>query len=197
MKQVTLEIDGQNVSIEEGKTLLEAAKQIGITIPTLCYHEKLAPYGACRLCLVEITRGKRSQLVASCAYYVENGLKVQTKSPRVIKIRKLLIELLLAISPYIPEVRNLAAEYDVKETRFKSWLSMCLLCGLCVRYCAEVKGKDAVGFVGRGIERQVTWVPDSAYAEKCADCFDCLSICPTGVFPSNWGLANVKQLNAA
>jgi bidirectional [NiFe] hydrogenase diaphorase subunit len=194
MSPVHLVIDGKETTIEKGKTVLDAAAALGIKIPTLCHHEKLLPYGACRLCMVEIIRNNKSQMVASCAYPVEEGLEVHTKSPKAIKIRKLMIELLLVMVPYIPQIRQLAEEYGVKKSRFSPKLSMCILCGLCVRYCAEVKKKDAVGFIGRGIDRRLAWIPDSAYQEKCADCFECFTICPTGVFPSNWGIDSLKQL---
>lgn len=192
--QVTLKIDGNDVSIESGKTILEAAQQAEIEIPTLCYHKKLLPYGACRLCMVEITSGSKSRMVAACAYPVEENLRVNTKSDKVIKFRKLMIELLMAIVPYLAYVRELAEEYDVKKSRFNPKLSMCILCGLCVRYCAEVKNKKAVGFIGRGISRELAWIPDSAYEKDCAGCFECFFICPTGVFPSNWSMNTIKQL---
>jgi NADH dehydrogenase/NADH:ubiquinone oxidoreductase subunit G len=194
MTQVTLKIDGKKVSIEKGKTLLDAAQKAGIEIPTLCYHKKLLPYGACRLCMVEITSGKKSRLVASCAYEVEEGMEVRTDSPKVIKIRKLMIELLMSQVPYVAYIRKLAEEYGVKESRFNKKLSMCILCGLCVRYCAEIKKSKTVGFIGRGTKRRLSWVPDSGYKNSCADCFQCFSICPTGVFPSNWSLDSIKQL---
>lgn len=212
--QVTLKIDGNDVSIESGKTILEAAQQAEIEIPTLCYHKKLLPYGACRLCMVEITSDNYTQnanrkpqtakMVAACAYPVEENLRVNTKSDKVIKFRKLMIELLMAIVPYLAYVRELAEEYDVKKSRFNPKLSMCILCGLCVRYCAEVKNKKtarpdgssggAVGFIGRGIDRELAWIPDSAYEKDCAGCFECFFICPTGVFPSNWSMNTIKQL---
>jgi bidirectional [NiFe] hydrogenase diaphorase subunit len=194
MNQVTLTIDGKDVALGPGTVLLEAARKAGIEIPTLCYNKNLLTYGACRLCIVEIVQGGKSRLVASCAYPAEEGLKVLTKSPRVVRIRKLMIELLLSLAPYMSRVRELADEYGVKKSRFKPRLSMCILCGLCVRHCAEVKKTNAVGFIGRGTERRLAWTPDSAYKDKCAKCFQCFYICPTGVFPSNWSMGAIKQL---
>lgn len=191
---MSLVIDGKKVAIGKDKNLLEAAKKAGIKIPTLCYHEKLLPYGACRLCMVEIIRGNKSRLVASCAYQVEEGLEVKTNSPKVVKIRKLMIELLLAQVPYVSKVQKLAEEYNIEKSRFSKKISICILCSLCVRYCAEVKKQKAVGFIGRGVERRLTWVPDSAYKSNCAGCFECFSICPTGVFPSNWNINSIEQL---
>lgn len=204
MSLVNLVIDGKKVAIGKDKTLLDVAKKAGIKIPTLCHHEKLLPYGACRLCMVEIVRGNRSRMVASCAYQVEEGLEVKTDSPKVLKIRKLMIELLQAIAPTMPGLRRLAEVHNVEGSRFNKKVSVCILCGLCARYCAEVKnkkparsrlsGSGSVGFIGRGIERRLNWVPDSTYKEHCAGCFECFSICPTGVFPSNWNIDNIKQL---
>src|SRR5208283_1203329 len=96
-KTVTFEIDGKEVKAEEGTTLLNAAKQAGIEIPTLCFHEQLETYGACRICSVEIEKRGRTQVVASCCYPVEEGLKVKSTSEKVEKIRKMMIELLLPI----------------------------------------------------------------------------------------------------
>ena len=180
---------------EEGATILETARHVGIDIPHLCYQEDVSPHGACRLCLVEISRGGRSKLVASCAYEVEEGLEVKTKSDRVVKIRKLLLEVLLATAPYMRYVQELASEYGVGETRFRKIVSPCISCGLCVRYCAEIKGEHAVGFVGRGTGRGVAWIPDSAYYEDCKNCMECMDICPTGVFPSNLGMSSVPQIS--
>ena len=100
MKGITLEIDGKKMKAKEGMTLLEAARELGIEIPTLCYQEQLAPYGACRLCSVEIIKGARSRVVASCVYPVEEGLIVKTDSPRVVSIRKIpdLLETVKALS---------------------------------------------------------------------------------------------------
>lgn len=181
MSQVNLKIDNKNISIESGKNILEAAQQAGIEIPTLCYHKELLPYGACRLCMVEITSGNKSRVVASCAYPVEEGLEVNTKSPKVINIRKLMIELLLPLVPYSPLIKKLAGEYGIKETRFKRKVDACILCGLCVRYSSEVKKHDSVGFVGRGVERHIAWVPKSS-DDKYESCPECAEICPTDVF---------------
>ena len=182
MKEVTLEIDGRPVKAKEGMTILEAARNVGIDIPTLCYHEKLAPYGACRLCTVEISRNKRTRLVTACVYPVEEGLVVKTKSPRVIKTRKMLLELMLASAP-AKAIEELALQYGVKKPRFEAERTMCVLCGLCVRYCAEIKKANAIGFVGRGIERRVVFFPEIA-STVCMSCKECFGLCPTGKIPS-------------
>ena len=182
MKRVSLNIDGKKVKAREGMTILEAARNAGIYIPTLCYHEKLTPYGACRLCTVEILKGTRSRLVTACVYPVEDGLIVNTESPNVIEIRKMLLELMLASAP-VKTLEDLAQRYGVKKLRFEAEKSRCILCGLCVRYCAEVKRANAIGFVGRGIERRVVFFPEIA-STVCAGCRECFGLCPTGKLPS-------------
>ena len=182
MREVTLEIDGRQVKAKEGMTILEAARSVGIDIPTLCYHEKLAPYGACRLCTVEISRNKRTKLVTACVYPVEDGLVVKTESPRVIKTRKMLLELMLASAP-AKAIEDLALRYGVEKPRFEAERTMCVLCGLCVRYCAEIKKANAIGFVGRGIERKVVFFPEIA-STVCMSCKECFGLCPTGKLPS-------------
>ncbi|MGB2799681.1 MAG: 2Fe-2S iron-sulfur cluster-binding protein [Dehalococcoidia bacterium] len=186
MKQVTMQIDGIEVKAQEGMTILQAAEQVGIEIPTLCHDDRLAPYGACRLCSVEITRGGRSRVVASCVYPVEEGLVVNTESPRVLKIRKVILELLQSRSPGLRE--ELAERYDVDNTRLERDPTFCILCGLCVRYCAEVKKANALGFVGRGTTRQVVFYPEIA-VKTCPTCRECFNICPTGVIPSDFAVS--------
>jgi bidirectional [NiFe] hydrogenase diaphorase subunit len=180
MNKVRLTIDGNDVEAENGKTILEAARDAGIHIPTLCYHEKLAPYGACRLCTVEISRNGRSWLVTSCVYNVEDGLNVQTNTPRVARIRKMLLELMVASAPILSD---LAKEYGVEHPRFQSEATQCILCGLCVRYCAEVKGANAITFVGRGVDRRVAFIDEVVSTGVCMDCRECFSVCPTGKIP--------------
>lgn len=176
MKSITLEIDGKTVAAESGMTVLQAARGAGIDIPTLCYDERLAPYGACRLCTVEITRDKR--LVASCVYPAEEGLVVNTNSERVRKIRKLILELLLPIAPTGP-IETLARQYGLEGSRFTAERTDCVLCGLCVRYCAEIKKANAIGFVGRGIDRDVAFLPEVA-PKECNSCRECFDLCPAG-----------------
>jgi len=179
MESIRLEIDGKPVEAERGTTILEAARQAGIDIPTLCYDERLAPYGACRLCTVEITRDNRTRLVASCVYPVEDGLVIKTDSEIVRKIRKMIIELLLPLSPTGP-LESLAQKYSLEKSRFIAEPTACILCGLCVRYCAEIKKANAIGFIGRGIERTVAFLPEVA-PSICPTCDrECLALCPSG-----------------
>lgn len=182
VKKVTLTINDREVRAEGGMTILEAARDAGIHIPTLCYHEKLAPYGACRLCTVEISRNGRTRLVTACVYPAEDGLVVKTDSQRVIRIRKMLLELMLASSP-AKTIQDLAHQYGVAKPRFEAEKTKCILCGLCVRYCNEIKKANAIGFVGRGTERRVVFYPEIA-STVCASCRECFSLCPTGKLPS-------------
>ena len=145
--EITIQIDGKEVKAAEGTTVLQAAQKADIFIPTLCFHEKLEPYGVCRICTVEIEVNGWTKLVAACLYPVEKDLVVKTRSAKVDKIRKMIVEFLLAHAPYSPQLLDLAQEYGADKDRFEKESSFCILCGLCVRYCAEVKKKNAVGFV--------------------------------------------------
>jgi NADH dehydrogenase/NADH:ubiquinone oxidoreductase subunit G len=178
MSEITLQIDGREVKAREGMTILEAAQSAGISIPTLCDHEKLEPYGACRICTVEIETRGRTNLVAACLYPVEPNLVVRTRSERVDKVRKMLLELMLAHAPDAVELRDLAKEYGADKARFEKESSFCVLCGLCVRYCAEVKKKNAIGFVDRGVRREVAFIPEIA-SKECENCKECFPLCPT------------------
>ena len=205
MSEVTLIINDEEVKAKEGMTILEAARSAGIDIPTLCYCEELAPYGACRLCIVEIVKGKRSRLVTSCVYLVEDGLVVKTESEPVIKIRRMLLELMWARAPGVQPLRNYGMRYGITgvqairdygitatKTKFEIEPTFCILCGLCVRYCAEVKKKNAIGFIGRGTEREVVFFPEIA-REECPNCKECFSLCPTGALPSHYALAEAHH----
>ena len=176
---ITLTIDGQKVQVEQGTSLLEAAEGIGIKIPTLCYHKALSPYGACRLCLVEISQNGRKMIQTSCLYKAEEGMVVETQSERVIKDRKIMIELLLARCPDSEEIQKLAEELGVKETRIKKKNNDCTLCGLCVRMCQEKMGIGAVSFINRGSKREVK-PPFEIPSDICQTCGACAFICPTG-----------------
>lgn len=174
---ITLNINGVNVSFEKGTTILEAARFFGFPIPTLCYNEGLTPYGSCRLCVVEIGEGSSSKLVSSCTYPVEEGLKVRTASKRVIKTRKMIIELLLASCPQSKTIQDLASQYGVHQQRFKQEYEDCILCGLCVRMCEEQMMAKAIGFYGRGENRKIG-TPFGIPSEVCRLCGGCMYICP-------------------
>jgi NADH dehydrogenase/NADH:ubiquinone oxidoreductase subunit G len=178
MSEIRLQIDGKEVKAREGMTLLEAARSVGISIPTLCHHEKLEPFGGCRVCIVEAEIGGGARLVVSCVYPVEENLVVRTRSEKIDRIRKSLVELLLAHAPDSPQLQDLAVEYGADKNRFEKEASFCIHCGLCVRYCAEVKKKNAVGFVDRGIRKEIAFIPEIA-SKECNDCKECFPLCPT------------------
>lgn len=187
MSQIILQIDGREVKAREGMTILEAAQGAGIFIPTLCHHEKLEPYGACRICLVEVQVGDWTRLVVSCVYLVEENLVVRTRSEKIDRNRKTILELLLAHAPDSPKLQDLAQEYGADKDRFDQAASFCIHCGLCVRYCAEVKQKNAVGFVDRGIRKEISFIPEIA-SKECWDCKECFPLCPTSALQAAYVL---------
>lgn len=176
---IHLKINQKSVEVEEGTTLLAAADKVGINIPTLCSHKALSPYGACRICMVEIVEGGRPGLVASCQYRASDGLVIQTDSEKVHKTRRTMLELALAKSPDAEDVQKLAKEYGVGEPRFqRKKHDDCILCGLCVRMCQERMGQTVIGFVGRGNERTVGPAFDRT-SPVCMGCGACSFVCPT------------------
>lgn len=187
MSEILLQIDGKEVKAEDGMTVLEAAKKAGIAIPTLCHHEKLEPYGACRICMVEVETGGRTRLVASCLYPVEQNLVVKTRSEKVDRIRRVLIEEMLAHAPDSVQLEELAEEYGADRDRFEKEPSFCIHCGLCVRYCAEIKKKNVLGFVDRGARREISFIPRLA-AEECWNCKECFELCPTSALQAAYVL---------
>lgn len=178
MEYVNVNIDGKDLKADRKMTVLELAKKEGIDIPTLCYHKDLEPYGGCRLCTVEIEIKGRKNYVVSCLYPVQEGLIVKTRTPTVEKIRRVIIELLLARAPYCTDLLKLKEEYGADHEKFPYDSSFCLLCGLCVRYCTEIKKKYAITFFDRGIRREVKFIPEVA-SKECENCKECFSLCPT------------------
>ena len=174
---IELTIDGINTRASEGTTVLEAAGEMGIVIPTLCYHEGLSPYGACRVCMVEVVKGNRSSLEASCTLPVEQGQVIVTNSERVKKARKVIIELLISSCPNSKTLQDMASNMGINNIRFKIKDRGCILCGLCVRYCKEQMQSGGIGFVGRGISRKVATAFDTT-PEECRNCGGCEWICP-------------------
>ncbi|MCK4307442.1 (2Fe-2S)-binding protein, partial [candidate division WOR-3 bacterium] len=177
---INLTINSQKIEVEEGTTILEACQQLGIKIPTLCYHKALPSYGACRLCLVEISQGgsPKTSIQASCTYPAKEGLIVKTDTERVIKTRKIMVELLLARCPDSEELLRIAGEMGVVKSRIEPKNEDCLLCGLCVRMCRERMGRGAIGFAGRGSKREVVPAFD-VQSDVCQTCGACFSVCPT------------------
>jgi bidirectional [NiFe] hydrogenase diaphorase subunit len=189
MGNITLEIDGKSVEAKEGTTVLEAARSADIFIPTLCHNEILEPYGGCRLCTVEVESRGRKRLVASCLYPAEPDLIVRTRTEMVDKVRKLILEFLLAHAPDSVRVNALAAEYGAEKDRFGKESSFCILCGLCVRYCAEVKKRNVLGFVDQGAKREINFIPELA-AQHCWDCKECFPLCPTSYLQAAFHLTH-------
>ncbi len=178
---LNLTINGERIQVPEGTTVLEAARQAGIHIPTLCHHEELPSYGACRLCLVEINQNGRTLITTSCTRTVEAGMEVRTDTPSVQQTRRVMADLLLSRCPGVPAVQRAAAELGVEKPSFPSDHPEedCILCGLCVRACDEIAQKHVLGFVGRGPERRVTTAFDT-HVEICDTCNQCIPYCPTG-----------------
>ena len=154
---VEFELNGFDATVERGSTVLEAAQFYGIPIPTLCHMEGLTPYGACRLCVVEIGEEPKAKLVTSCNYPATDGLKVRTASARVLRARRIIVELLLASCPQSKTIQDIASAMGVRDQRFRQEHENCILCGRCVRMCSEQMVAGAIGFQGRGQERRIAF----------------------------------------
>ncbi len=183
-RTVNITIDGRSLDVEEGNTILEAARQFGIHIPTVCYMENLTPYGGCRICVVEISRNGSPEgaMDTSCTRQVKDGMVVQTQSARVVRARKVLAELLVASAPNVKVAQDIAARMGLLKVRFPMEDNRCILCGLCVRMCYEQMDGKGLGFVGRGIERKVA-MPFGARPETCRLCRGCDYVCPATIIP--------------
>ncbi len=172
-----LRINGVEVEVERGTTVLEAAQLFGIPIPTLCHDDGLTPYGACRLCIVEVGTPPRSKLQSACTLKAEDGMVVATHSARVERARKLLLELYVATCPQSKTIQDLASRYGVRSVRLKPEFEDCIQCGKCVRMCNEQMMAGAIGFAYRGPRRKVT-SPFHAQSDICRHCGACMYICP-------------------
>lgn len=218
---INLTIDGKEVEIEDGATILEACQKAGANVPTLCYDRRLAPFGGCRICLVEL-EGARTRFIPSCTTPATNGMVVRTTSPAIIKARRTILELLLINHPLDCPVcdkagecrlQDLVYEYGVSENRFKGEISdlpidyrspliernlnRCILCGKCARVCDEIQDVAEVSFVNRGMKARIG--TDFDRVLDCEFCGQCIDICPVGALTSKlfkfkarvWELTNV------
>ena len=176
---IRLRIDDYAVAVPPGYTVLQAAREHGIAIPTLCYLESLPPYAACRLCLVEIATPRGGKLVASCAYPSEDGLVVRTNTEQVLDARRTVVELLMSTAGHLPVVQKLAQELGVQAPYVQLAPNDCILCGLCVRACREIVGVGAISLTHRGMERAVS-TPFEISSADCIECATCALVCPTG-----------------
>ena len=176
----SFKVDGRSHEAVAGESLLTVLHGHGYDVPSLCHHEAVEPYGACRLCLVEVQKDGRRKLTTSCNYPVQDGIEVLLDTPDVIRRRRVIFQLLLAMAPEAQPVWELAKAYGVTDTPFpKNEGNRCILCGLCNRVCHEVVGADAIAFAGRGASRKVV-PPFDESNDQCIACGACAFVCPTG-----------------
>jgi len=211
----TIEVDSRTVEARDDETILSALRRSGVEVPTLCHMEGLAPTGACRLCVVEVEG--MNGLVPSCSYPVAAGMKIKSRSPRVLEARRTVVQLLLADHPddclychrsSTCELRSLAAELGVgerlygrrRQARARDVSSpalvrdpnKCILCGRCVRVCEEVQSVAAIDFLGRGSRAFVGTAFDRGLnVSSCVSCGQCVVVCPTGALVERYQVDEV------
>ncbi|MDD5309990.1 MAG: 2Fe-2S iron-sulfur cluster-binding protein [Deltaproteobacteria bacterium] len=182
---LTLSIDGRKVAAEAGRSLLDVARESGAEIPSLCHHPLIRSYGACRLCLVEVTRRGRTHVTTSCNYEVQDGIEVATDTSLLRDHRRMVLAFLLGLAPDARAVQGLARAYGVEEPLFaprelSPMREGCILCGLCARVCGEVVGASALTLSGRGDRRALEAPFAEPLSGSCIGCGACAAVCPTG-----------------
>ena len=179
MEYVSFTLNGSTVSVPKGTKVLDAAIEYGICIPHLCHMDGTEPFGACRLCLVEVIENGRSRFTASCTLKVQEGMVVESQSEKVVKARRIVAEMLVAEAPNSRAIQDIAVKCGVKNVRFSWRNNDCVLCGRCIWVCREKLGIGAIGFAYRGFRRMVTTFVDEPMGNSaCHDCRECGAICP-------------------
>ena len=181
MTRISTTIDGRQIEVERDRWALDVAREMGLTIPTLCHHPALEPYGACRLCVVEVTKGRSTWLTTSCDLPIREGLSIRTDTPAVRRARRVAVELLWASAPDAEPVAELARQMGLERPRFQPHAprGQCILCGLCVRVCQRILGESAICFSLRGARRNIG-TPLNEPSAECVGCRACEVVCPTG-----------------
>lgn len=177
---VKITIDGKSVQAREESNVLQEIRALKIDMPTLCYHEELVPFGACRLCTVEVKTNGKWKLAASCDLPVSEGMEIKSASDKALKARKLAAELLYFQYPTTAAVRDIAGKLGVDVEPAAKEEHDCVLCGLCVRTCRDIVGVSALTYQDRGLGRDVETPKIEFKADKCIGCGSCAYICPTG-----------------
>lgn len=177
---VNIVINGRKKKAKEDSTILENARELRLSIPTLCHHDDLSPFGACRLCAVEVKVNGKWQIATSCNTTVETGMEIKTDSPKALESRKLAAELLYYQYPETEAVREIAEKLGVDVFEEKGEENDCILCGLCVRTCREIVGVSALTFQDRGLGRDVEEPTIGFNPNTCIGCGSCAYVCPTG-----------------
>jgi len=177
---VNIVINGRKVRTKDGSTILENARDLKLDIPTLCHHDDLSPFGACRLCTVEVKANGKWQIATSCNTAVENGMEIRTNSSKALESRKMAAELLYYKYPETEAVREIAEKLGVDVFEEKGEENDCILCGLCVRACKEIVGVSALTFQDRGLGRDLEEPQIEFDPNACIGCGSCAYVCPTG-----------------